>query len=85
VSVLNTDRFSPQSVVVQVHGTVTWTWGPDQTADHNVMYSSGPTPRPPNSPTQRAGTYSGVFTVAGTYRYFCSLHAGMEGTVQVVN
>jgi plastocyanin len=85
VTVQNTDRFSPENVVVQVAGTVTWTWAPDQTQDHNVIFSGGTAGRPPNSPTQRTGTYSGAFTAPGLYQYFCNIHANMNGTVRVVN
>jgi plastocyanin len=85
VTALNTNQFSPRNVVVQIDGTVTWTWGPDQTQDHNVIFGSGPAPRPPDSPTQRSGTYSAAFTGPGLYEYFCNIHAGMHGTVRVVN
>jgi len=85
VTVQIQNRFSPQNVIVQVGGSVTWTWAANQIDDHNVIFASGPASRPPDSPTQRSGTYSATFTGADLYRYFCSLHAGMEGTVRVVN
>jgi plastocyanin len=85
VTVLNNNRFSPQNVVVQVDRTVTWTWGPDQLEGHNVMFAGGAAGRPPDSPTQETGSYSGVFTAPGLYQYFCNIHAGMDGTVRVVN
>jgi plastocyanin len=80
------DTFAPTNVVVQVNRTVTWTWAADVNNDHNVNYAGGsPTPRPPNSPTLKSGTYDAVFTVAGLYHYFCNIHANMEGDVRVVN
>jgi plastocyanin len=85
VTALNTNQFSPRNVIVQVDGAVTWTWGPDQTQDHNVIFGGGPSPRPPDSPTQRSGTYSATFTNPGLYEYFCNIHAGMTGSVRVVN
>ena len=77
--------FSPKNVVVQVGGTVTWTWGPTVITDHNVTYVSGPTPRPANSATKDSGTHSNTITVAGLYQYVCNIHGGMDGTVRVVN
>lgn len=75
--------FVPRDVVVQVNGTVTWTWNPAGIA-HNIIYTSGPTPRPPDSPTQSAGTHAQTFAAAARYQYTCTIHAGMEGTVTVV-
>lgn len=83
-------RFNPANVVVQVNtgtagvGEVTWTWN-DSPTGHNVTFTSGPTPRPANSTTKDAGTYSATFTTVGTYEYTCTLHQGMNGTVRVVN
>ncbi|MEQ1855921.1 MAG: Ig-like domain-containing protein [Longimicrobiales bacterium] len=78
------DFFSPRDVVVQVTGSVTWTWNPGF-RDHNVIYVSGPTPRPANSPTIDSGTHTTSFGVVGVYGYVCNIHAGMEGTVSVVH
>lgn len=77
--------FSPEHVVVQVGGTVTWSWGPTVFTQHNVVYVGGPVPRPPSSPTQTSGTHSNTFTNTGLYQYACTLHSGMDGTVRVVN
>jgi plastocyanin len=78
------DVFSPRDVAVKVNGTVTWTWNPGGRA-HNVIYVTGPIPRPADSPTQDNGTHSQTFTALAVYRYICNIHAGMEGTVSVVN
>lgn len=75
--------FVPRDVVVRVSGTVTWTWNPLD-IDHNVVYTAGPTPRPPNSPTQSAGTHANTYSVVARYEYVCTIHAGMEGSVTVV-
>ena len=83
-------RFNPSSVVVQANtgtagvGDVTWTWN-DSPTQHNVTFSSGPTPLPANSNTVATGTYSLTFTKVGTYGYHCTLHFGMDGTVTVVH
>jgi plastocyanin len=77
--------FAPENVVVQVDGTVTWTWGANVSFEHNVTYVSGPTPRPADSATKRTGTHSSVMTTVGLYQYVCTLHSGMDGTIRVVN
>ena len=83
VSLKNT-AFNPSSVVVQTGGTVTWTW--NDGIDHNVTFTSGPTPRPADSGTMATGTYSPPpFTTPGTYGYHCTIHGGMDGTVTVVH
>jgi len=82
VSLKNT-AFNPANVVIQSGGTVTWTW--NDGIDHNVTFTSGPTPRPANSPTQSSGSYPGSFTTVGTYGYHCTIHGGMDGTVIVVH
>jgi len=76
--------FNPDSVVVQSGGTVTWTWN-DGAIGHNVTFTSGPTLRPADSPTQMTGTYDGTFTTVGTYGYHCTIHGNMSGTVTVVH
>lgn len=76
------NRFTPANVVVQVGGTVTWTWV--GASEHNVVFT-GPTPRPADSPTQASGTYDVAFTAPAVHSYVCTLHLGMSGTVRVVN
>jgi len=79
------NSFSPATAIVQVGGTVTWTWN-SGTTSHNVTYSSGPGTLPSNSPTQAGGTtFSTTFTNVGTYAYHCTIHLGMEGTVKVLH
>jgi len=75
--------FSPDSVVVQSGGTVTWTWN-DGAIGHNVTFTSGPA-RPPDSPTKASGTYALPLTTVGTYRYHCTIHQTMTGSVTVVH
>lgn len=82
VSVEN-NFFGPRDVIVQVGGTVTWTWSQGAVL-HNVTYTSGPSPLPMSSDTRDSGTHSTTFTDAARYEYACTLHAGMEGTVTVV-
>ncbi len=76
--------FSPQAVVIQTGGTVTWTWS--GAAPHSVTYDGGPTPRPASSDTKTgSGTYQSTITTVGRYTYHCSIHPQMTGSVTVVN
>jgi plastocyanin len=77
------NSFNPASAVVQTGGTVTWTW--TGASSHNVTFTSGPTPHPANLGDRTTGTDSGTFTTVGTHGYTCTNHAGMNGTVTVVN
>lgn len=72
-------KFSPANLTVRAGTTVTWT-NTDPVA-HNVTSSgSGPL----HSPTLNKGaSYSYTFTKAGTYRYVCTFHNWMHGTVTV--
>ncbi len=76
--------FSPQGVVIQTGGTVTWTWG--GSVAHDVTYDGGPTPRPTNSATQITGTHQNTITIVGRYTYHCTQHpTQMTGSVTVVH
>jgi plastocyanin len=69
--------FVPSSVTISVGQTITWVWNSGITA-HNVSTSSG-SPSVPGTPTQTKATpftFGPVtFTVAGTYTFYCSIHA----------
>jgi plastocyanin len=77
------NRFDPSNVVVQTGGSVTWTWM--GALSHNVTFTSGPTPHPPNLGDRTTSTGSGMFTTVGTHGYTCTNHEGMNGSVTVVN
>ena len=70
-------RFAPESIVVDVGDTVTWTNHDDFT--HNVTFEGEP------ALAMRPGeTVSRVFETAGSYPYLCSLHPrDMTGRVDV--
>jgi plastocyanin len=80
VSVMN-NFFSPDSIVVQSGSDVTWTWGGTQ---HTLTFTTGPQPLPQET-VQSTGTKTITFTAAGTYRYKCTIHANMDGTLVVVH
>ena len=77
--------FYPGHVVVQVGGTVTWTWHPGLWSEHTVVFIGGPTPLPASSPTQMSGTHSTTLTNTGLYWYASQGRSQMDGTVLVVN
>lgn len=75
------EYFYPSTVTVRRGGTVVWDWTGQAT--HNVvdqtgmgLYSSGLVP--PGGPS-----FAVVFDASGSYPYVCTLHAGMEGHVEV--
>jgi len=81
---VSNNNFNPDNAVIKTGGTVTWTWAAGAVG-HNVTFTSGPAPRPPDSATQSTGSYPATFTTVGTYGYHCTIHAGMNGTVAVVH
>jgi len=72
--------FSPVTITVAPGTTVTWTNRDD--IPHTV--TSADTPRAFGSqPLDTGDRFSFVFAAPGSYRYFCSLHPNMQGTVVV--
>lgn len=69
--------FGPQEVKIKAGTTITWTNEDD--IPHTVVS--------PNNFRSKVldtdGTYSFTFTTPGTYKYFCSLHPHMTGTIVV--
>lgn len=77
VSIVNM-AFSPASLTVPLGTTVTWTNndGMTHTVTSDVTgFDSGN--------ISMGGTYSKVFSVAGTYSYHCTIHPAMKGTIVV--
>jgi plastocyanin len=72
--------FKPARVTIRRGGSVRWTFL-DARTPHNVR-SKG-TPRFRGSPTKQEGSYRVTFRRPGTYRYVCTLHLNMKGTVVV--
>ncbi len=69
--------FEPAQLTVKVGTTVTWTNRDD--IPHTVV-SAG---KFRSKAMDTDGTFSFTFTSAGEYKYFCSLHPHMTGTVKV--
>ncbi len=76
--VMKNIAFSPATVTVKVGQKVTWTNLDD--APHNV------TGGPLHSPTfSKGGSFSYTPTKAGTIKYVCTIHPGMNGTLTVTS
>ena len=69
--------FSPAELKLKVGDTVTWTNHDD--IPHTVV-SAG---KFRSKAMDTDGTFSFTFTAAGDYKYFCSLHPHMTGTIKV--
>ena len=72
--------FTPARVTIRRGGSVRWTFL-DARTPHNI-HSKG-TPRFRGSATKQEGTHRVTFSKRGTYRYVCTLHLNMKGTVVV--
>jgi plastocyanin len=76
--------FNPSNVTVAKGGSVTWT--NDESVGHDVTKESGPGPDfKSGDPGALNGgdTFTQKFDTAGTVKYVCTVHPGMEGTVTV--
>ena len=72
-------QFNPKTVAVPAGGTVKWT--NDDTVGHDVTASSFKSG--PSGGVMNGATYAHKFAKAGTFKYRCTVHPGMEGTVTV--
>lgn len=84
--------FAPASITIKAGGAVTWTnTGPSThtvTSDSAGVFDSGMMAGPMGSMDPYGGTSSGdaftmTFPTPGTYKYHCTNHATMHGTVVV--
>jgi plastocyanin len=76
------NQTSPAVDTVAVGGTVTWTWAP-AAASHSV--TSNPPPSFTSSTTKAApNNHQFTFPTAGTYRYYCSVHATSASTTGMI-
>lgn len=72
--------FTPADITVKKGTAVTWT--NDDTVAHTVTENDGQD-GPASSELAPGKTYSFTFSKAGTFKYHCSLHPQMTGTVAV--
>jgi len=73
-------RFKPDHVQVPVGQKVTWT--NDDSVGHDVKADSGASFA--SETFNKDKTFSWTPAKAGTVKYECTLHPGMEGTIDVV-
>ena len=79
---VNIDNFSFSPAQIMIAPGTKITWANRDDIPHTVTDAADP--RAFKSPPLDAGdTFSSVFSVPGTYHYFCSLHPHMQGTVVV--
>jgi plastocyanin len=72
-------RFKPDHVQVAVGQKITWR--NDENIGHDVKADSGASFA--SKTFNKDGTYSFTPTKAGTIKYECTLHPGMDGTIDV--
>jgi plastocyanin len=74
--VLEATSFQPADLVVEPGTTVTWQWAGTAHDVTGPDFASG---------IQTDGTFAYTFDQPGAYDYWCNLHPGMKGTVNVVS
>jgi plastocyanin len=77
--VIQNFAFSPATITVSRGATVTWT--NDDTTPHTVTTDTSG--GPDSGQIQPGQTFSFTFNTTGTFRYHCSIHPQMTGTVVV--
>lgn len=71
--------FAPDAVTVKVGQKITWT--DEEPVEHNVVAQSGATFE--SDIFGEGKSFSYTPTKAGTIKYECTLHPGMDGTITV--
>jgi plastocyanin len=72
--------FTPAEITVSPGTTITWLNRDD--IPHTVT-DAADAREFKSAPLDTGDSFSHLFAKAGTYRYFCSLHAHMQGTIVV--
>jgi amicyanin len=75
-------EFTPTKIKIKKGTTVTWT--NDDSIRHDVKPDSETEEFKPSELLGKGEKYSVTFNAPGTYRYHCSPHPYMKGTVEVV-
>ncbi|MEJ0045002.1 MAG: cupredoxin family copper-binding protein [Rhodospirillales bacterium] len=82
-AVVTIDNFAFTTPVTIVTAGTTITWTNRDDIPHTVTADDGPPPTYRSHPLDTGDQFSMLFAKPGTYRYFCSLHPKMRGTVIV--
>jgi plastocyanin len=73
--------FTPSSLTVNAGETVTFAFG---AVAHNVTFDTPVAATPADIPGNNSNvSVDRAFTTAGTYRYHCTIHPGMAGSIVV--
>jgi hypothetical protein len=73
--------FAPANLTINAGETVTFAFG---AVGHNVTFDTRVAATPADIPGVNASlSVQRTFAVAGTYRYHCTIHPGMAGTITV--
>jgi plastocyanin len=72
-------KFQPSTIRVDAGQKITWT--NDESVPHDVVATSGADFK--SQPFSKGGTFSFTPQKSGTIKYECTLHPGMDGTIQV--
>jgi plastocyanin len=75
---LTTTAYAPNPIGVPVGGAVTWT--NNDTTTHTSTADGGTWNSGSIAP---GGTFTMTFSTVGSFRYHCTIHPGMIGTVNV--
>jgi len=85
VRITNANDFSLHDIALKTGGSVKWT--NDSAVGHTVTFTDSfriPTDNGTfNKKVDVAASVSRTFPTAGTYLFFCQIHAGMQGTITV--
>ena len=65
-------KFSPNKISAGLKQKVNFVW--KENVAHNIVFD-----KTHKSPTQNKGTWTTSFDKAGSYKFKCTLHPGMEG------
>ncbi|MBI5837669.1 MAG: hypothetical protein HZB25_10525 [Candidatus Eisenbacteria bacterium] len=79
---IRSNGFSPAVDTVNVHDVVRWT---NQDASPHAITCSAAGEAFDSGDMAVGGTYQRSFNRVGTFRYQCSAHAGMQGTIVVIS
>ena len=80
--VVRDNFFEPRSVNLHKGDKVVWVWRGENS--HNVTFVKVPKGAGKRgAETRDHGKWSRVFRKRGLYKYICTIHAGMRGTIDV--
>jgi plastocyanin len=68
--------FAPNKIDAKVKQKINFVW--KESVAHNIVFD-----KKIKSPTQNKGSWSTQFDKAGTYKFKCTLHPGMNGVLTV--